>query len=234
MIPQSLFTTRFLSVNASMKNQGMTPFISSAGRIIDDYLPFQPNPHSPTSSEFYTFYFTKLQKLFQKYYGWYKLRKIDPGFNPNKVAAQVGPDLYTDMMKAIAGGKISNLRDTVTESVFSNLKSHIKKRPKGERHVWELHSLEKPQVYHLVLAAIDAEDRYIAQMSVEFKSKQSYVGYNKNGKKISGDAKKVHDISEIWVMERPYLGKNVNTHWRMAGILQDNQDSKARNPLFKG
>lgn len=171
MIPSAFpFLVRNMAMGGAGGRSQMQPFISGAGKVLDDYLPFTANPHSPTSREFYAFYVVKVQKIFQHYYGWYKLRRVDPEFSPNRVAKEVGPQLYEDMMKHIAAGKTKNLRDVVSENVYSNLKKSIKSREKGERHVWGLESLKSPNALHMILAAVDAEDRYIAQLSVEFKS----------------------------------------------------------------
>ncbi|KAK9823749.1 hypothetical protein WJX72_005137 [[Myrmecia] bisecta] len=131
---------------------------------------------------------------------------------------------YERICKMLAAGDLTGLRQVVTPAVFSDLKRELKAREAGGWHSvrWALVErppLKKVEVVHGRLVAINPKDdkSAFAQLTVRFKSQQTFAAYNAQKELVAGQPGHALAVEDVWVFERA-LGAP-EARWRLAARL---------------
>lgn len=106
---------------------------------------------------------------------------------------------------------------------LKDIKREVKQRQKGgwARIDWKLLAFEEgtPDTLQGRLVQADPSNSSVgfAQMTVRFKSKQTYAAYDARGRLVAGDPEEVLNVEDIWVFEHGL--KLPNSRWRLAARL---------------
>lgn len=135
--------------------------------------------------------------------------------------------IYTEACGALAAADRTALRQLVSPAVFTDMKRQIKQREDGgwKRVQWAMTStptLQDIEVVHGRLIAADPknDDTAFAQLTVRFKSGQTFAAYDGRGRLVAGSEGEGAEmrVEDFWVFERPLKGQTAN-RWRVAGRL---------------
>lgn len=121
------------------------------------------------------------------------------------------------------GNHHTALRSVCSEKAFSDIKREVRVRKEGGWATidWTLKGFEAgtPDTLQgrVVQASPNDSSVGFAQITVRFKSKQTYAVYDKRGRLIVGDPDEVLDVEDIWVFEHGM--KLPNSRWRLAARM---------------
>lgn len=189
--------------------------------------PWVPTPFSQRPSLFskagFDYYKKALIRNLQSTYHVYKVKKAFksqenlPTFAPTSFGKEV-ENLYIGMNEAFAKSDKASLSRLVTPGMLVTLSSDMKKFKKdGKELNWVFKGhVAKPTVQVVRIADVAGSDATkVVQVTVKYDTNQTLVVY-KNGKRVSGDEDKVHNVTEYVVFER-WLSENNSDGWRIAG-----------------
>ncbi|RIA85162.1 hypothetical protein C1645_831194 [Glomus cerebriforme] len=129
-------------------------------------------------------------------------------------------NLYIEMNENFASKNLKALEKLVEARMYNKMKFDLKQRE--GKFIWKYHGLvEKPKYINVRCALGHARSagNYIAQITLKLHTKQSVGLYNKAGKLISGDPKKVKNVLEYVVFQRKMWEKNKG--WTIYGYMSD-------------
>ena len=132
-------------------------------------------------------------------------------------------NLYTEINRMIALNNHTALRHVCSERALTEIKREVKRREKGgwDTAHWELLDFDggTPKVVQGRVVAPNEQDRSVSfiQFTVQFKSKQTWVAFDKKSLKVAGSPTEVLQVEDFWVFERGV--KVPNPRWRLAARL---------------
>eukprot|EP00240_Pyramimonas_obovata_P016258 CAMPEP_0118930686 /NCGR_PEP_ID=MMETSP1169-20130426/7285_1 /TAXON_ID=36882 /ORGANISM="Pyramimonas obovata, Strain CCMP722" /LENGTH=293 /DNA_ID=CAMNT_0006873075 /DNA_START=149 /DNA_END=1030 /DNA_ORIENTATION=+ len=149
-----------------------------------------------------------------------KCTKHIKGFSVNSFKEAAGL-LYKDINQLQASASQPELRQLVTEVIYTQMKREIKQRETGgwASVSWELVKLDKMDIVQSRLVAPNQTDldNAFVQFTVHYKSQQRFAAHNSKGKVVAGDPERVMNVEDYWVLERAL--SQAHSKWRLAGRI---------------
>ncbi|CAG8595146.1 11826_t:CDS:2 [Funneliformis mosseae] len=128
-------------------------------------------------------------------------------------------DIYIEMNEQFALKNLKELKSLVDDQMFNKMKFEIKNRE--GKFIWKYHGLiEKPKYTNIrcALGPIGPIGNYLAQVTLKLHTKQSIGLYNKSGKLIAGDPKKIKNVLQYVVFQRKMWERQKG--WTIYGYVQ--------------
>ncbi|RGB27352.1 Tim44-like domain-containing protein [Rhizophagus diaphanus] len=129
-------------------------------------------------------------------------------------------NLYVEMNENYASKNLKALQNLVEDRMYNKIKYDLKHRE--GKFIWKYHGLvEKPKYINVrcILGHTRSTGNYLVQLTIKLHTKQSVGLYNKAGKLIAGDPKKVKDVLEYVVFQRKMWDKSKG--WTIYGYFND-------------
>lgn len=218
------YSTRFTTNPHMQRMKELRVFVQSPGMIGDPYKP--PPPPLPfvkswLSREGWRRRRTRVLEYIRTAYTVASLRRRNRGFS-QRAFYRDAVALYGKVNQALAAGDRTQLRQLVTETVFTAMKREMRARDEAgwERVAWELvgplKHLSTAQARLLALSKEDTSNAFV-QITLIFRSTQKWAAYNRKGKLVAGDPGKELLVEDIWVLERHLL--HPEHSWRVCARL---------------
>ena len=205
------------------KQQRLAAFMLSPGVLNDPWR--GPRPWPALSSLFTTAGWRALgKKMARPLNDLYTLARLQsvPNFS-RKQFTEDAREMYREINRLIAGNHHTALRHVTSEKALTDIKREVKLRKAGgwARVDWKFLGFEEgsPRTLQGRYVQMDAKrsDVGFAQMTLEFRSKQTFAVYDEKGRLVAGDPDEVLTVEDVWVFEH---GLNVpNPRWRLAARL---------------
>lgn len=189
--------------------------LSSPGIIADPYIPPAEMP-SILSVAGWKGRYEKWRAAFVAAVSLGRIKRKLPTFAQGEFK-QEAEDMYVQMTAGFAKGDKSVLRTLVTEKVYTEMKSALKRRRPGETQMWKLVSMDAVTIQHMRAFALNKKDNEWAQVTIKFSSQQTLAVYDKAKRLTMGHPSRPRSITEYVVFERP-LDSPFAT-WRVCGRL---------------
>ncbi|MBS0234309.1 MAG: Tim44 domain-containing protein [Proteobacteria bacterium] len=146
------------------------------------------------------------------------IAKLDPSFEPDSFLAGAGR-AYEMIVSAFAEGNRRSLKDLLSKDVYDGFTAAIAEREaRGETIEQQFVGIKKSEM-------VEAETKNgIAYVTVRFVSELISVTRDKAGEVISGDAKKIKDVTDIWTFSRDISTAKArsNPNWRLVATQAPN------------
>mmetsp|Transcript_22481 Transcript_22481/g.37580 ORF Transcript_22481/g.37580 Transcript_22481/m.37580 type:complete len:330 (+) Transcript_22481:114-1103(+) len=161
-----------------------------------------------------------LMSMVRSMYCMAKCTKHIKGFSRKQLKESAGA-LYEEINKLQASGSQSQLRQNVTEVIYSQLKREMKQREVGgwakvDWHLVELKQMDVAQARLVAPNQTDLENAFV-QFTMHFQSQQRFAAYNAKGELVAGDPERLINVEDYWVLERSL--SQANARWRLAGRI---------------
>lgn len=131
-------------------------------------------------------------------------------------------EMYKDVSIYLADGNISKLKELVSPTEASRMKTELRHREAGGWHrvKWELKDLKRVNIIHARIFAPDANNLEVAfgQITCKFTSTQTFAVYDRKNRLVAGDPKKVLNVVDHWVFEHPLFPVE-GRQWSLAARL---------------
>ncbi|XP_033213042.1 probable 39S ribosomal protein L45, mitochondrial [Belonocnema kinseyi] len=142
-----------------------------------------------------------------------KIKSYVDDFNAKDFADEAR-DIYIKAHKALAEKDFENLRDYVTEKVYSEMKHNIS----NKQIRWTfIESLEPARIVRARNTSISSKDNPYGQLTVRFHTKQTLAIYDRFGRLMHGSEFVAKDVLEYIVFERHL--SNEYGKWRIHGKI---------------
>jgi len=184
---RGLHSSRWLSASSGGSN---TPRIVEMGTVIDQYV---PQPSMFRSFMNFGQSTQAVVQLREALNGW-----AVPAFKEE--AARV----YSDVGQALAAADEVELRRLTTPSCFATMRGSLRDRPAGQRHLWDMLSVEARVLQVRIGHHKSAPERRFAQVTCEIDAKLIWTITDKKGVRVGGvgSVETPHEAKDFWVLER--------------------------------
>eukprot|EP00740_Mantoniella_antarctica_P011712 CAMPEP_0181367774 /NCGR_PEP_ID=MMETSP1106-20121128/11642_1 /TAXON_ID=81844 /ORGANISM="Mantoniella antarctica, Strain SL-175" /LENGTH=411 /DNA_ID=CAMNT_0023483663 /DNA_START=71 /DNA_END=1306 /DNA_ORIENTATION=+ len=212
-------------------NRKIVPFILSPGIVLEPWR--GPKPWPSVSSLFTGAGRSALwhiaMRALKDANALNECQKI-PGFSRESFMVEaVG--MYKEITRLTAGNQHHALRRECSEKAMTDIKREVKQRQAkgsgrssggGLKVDWQLlgfdeGSPERVQLRMIQATAGDKTGAMFAQIHVRFRSRQTRAVYDRNGKLVGGNPKKVMNVDEVWVFEHGFTLPS--SRWRLAAKI---------------
>lgn len=150
--------------------------------------------------------------------GLLEIAKLDPSFEPETFLAGAGR-AYEMIVSAFAEGNRRALKDLLSKDVYDGFTAAIAEREaRGETVEQQFVGIRKAEI-------VEAEVKNgVAYGTVRFMSELISATRDKLGEVISGDVKKIVDVTDIWTFSRDISTAKArsNPNWRLVATQAPN------------
>jgi predicted lipid-binding transport protein (Tim44 family) len=146
------------------------------------------------------------------------IAKLDPSFEPDSFLAGAGR-AYEMIVSEFAEGNRRALKDLLSKDVYDGFAAAIAEREaRGETVDQQFVGIKKAE-----MSEAEAKNG-VASVTVRFVSELISATRDKSGEVISGDAKKIRDVTDIWTFTRDISSAKArsNPNWRLVATQAPN------------
>ena len=184
--------------------QGLRAFLLSPNIIADPYKGPQPWP-ALSSYLGLEGWKTLVGFVLGKVRDIYSLSQCSSGLNgfSPETFKEEARRMYEEVNRLLADSHRTSLRHITTEKVHTDMKRELKQRELGgwAKIGWSIVGFDETSIVQGRMVSPNPQDRTQAfiQLTVHFKSRQTYAAYDRKGRVVAGDPKEELAVDDYWV-----------------------------------